>query len=142
MGRGLVIACAVVLAAGTVVTGAGPHGGDEHVRRLGFPITDVARVHGISVMLFLAGVLFTLWLLKRTGAPATVRHRGELLLSVLCAQAAVGYIQYFAGVPVLLVAVHIVGAVSVWWATLHFVLGLRVAAPQRSPDRQLVELSR
>lgn len=142
MGWLLVGACALVLATGTVVTGAGPHGGDEHVRRLAFFVPDVARIHGVAENLFLVAVLLTLWLLGRTGAAASVRRDATVLLAVLCAQAAIGYIQYFSGVPVLLVAVHIVGAVSVWWATLHFVLGLRVAVPQRTPDRELVELSR
>jgi cytochrome c oxidase assembly protein subunit 15 len=120
----LVGLAAVVLAAGTVVTGTGPHGGDEDVRRLGFNVTDVARIHGILVMLFIAAVLVTIWLLRRDGAPATVHRRAEVLLGVIAAQAIVGYVQYFAGVPELLVAVHVVGAVCVWVATLHFVLQL------------------
>jgi len=140
MGWGLVAWCAVVIAAGTIVTGAGPHGGDEKVRRLGFAITDVARIHGITVMLFLVGVLVTLWLISRTGAHAGVRHNATILLAVLCAQATVGYVQYFSGVPIVLVAVHIVGAVSVWVATLHFALGLRVPLAEPVPERELVEL--
>jgi len=125
LGRGLVVMAALVIFAGTVVTGTGPHGGDEHVRRLGFSITSVARVHGILVMLFLAVVLVTLRLLLRDGAPKVVRRGAEVLIAVLVAQAFVGYVQYFAGVPEVLVAVHIVGAVSVWVATLRFMLQLR-----------------
>ena len=120
----LVGLAAAVLAAGTVVTGTGPHGGDEGVRRLDFPITDVARVHGILVMVFIAAVLFTIWLLARDGAPPNVHRAARLLLAVIAAQAIVGYVQYFAGVPELLVAVHVLGAVCVWVATLHFVLQL------------------
>ena len=45
-------------------------------------------------------------------------------LAVLFAQAVVGYVQYFSGVPEVLVAVHIVGAVTVWVATLQFMLQL------------------
>jgi cytochrome c oxidase assembly protein subunit 15 len=124
MGSVLVAMAALIIFAGTVVTGTGPHGGDENVHRLGFSITTVARVHGILVMLFLAAVLVTLWLLLRDGAPVAVRRGAELLLAVLVAQAFIGYVQYFSGVPEVLVAVHIVGAVSVWVATLHFVLQL------------------
>lgn len=140
MGWILVAWCAVVIAAGTIVTGAGPHGGDEKAPRIDVAITDVARIHGITVMLFLVGVLVTLWLINRTGAAASVRRNATILLGVLCAQATVGYIQYFSGVPIVLVAVHIVGAVSVWVAVLHFALGLRVPVPERVPDRELVEL--
>ncbi|HEX4818828.1 MAG TPA: COX15/CtaA family protein [Acidimicrobiales bacterium] len=140
MGWVLLAACAVVIATGTIVTGAGPHGGDEDVHRLGIAITDAARIHGIAENIFLVAVLVTLWLLSRTGAPAHIRHNGNVLLAVLFGQATVGYIQYFSGVPVVLVAVHIVGAVVVWSATLFFVLGLRVPAPEPVPERELVEL--
>ncbi len=122
--RGLVAVCVLVLCTGTIVTGAGPHGGDEHVRRLAFSVSSVARVHGISVTIFLVTVLCTLWLLRRDGAPPSVRRNGNVLLAVLCSQATVGYVQYFSGVPVVLVAVHVLGAVSVWVATLYFVLNL------------------
>lgn len=142
MGRVLIAATALVLTTGTIVTGAGPHGGDEHVRRLDFFVPDVARIHGIAENLFLVAVLATLWLLHRTGAPAVVRRNGNVLLAVLVAQAAVGYVQYFSGVPAVLVAVHIVGAVSVWVAVLRFVLGLHAAIPKSIPERDLVELAR
>ena len=133
MGWALVLLCVIAIGAGTIVTGAGPHGGDDKVRRLGFAVTDVARIHGIAVMVFLAAVLVTLRLISRTGAELHVRRNATLLLGVLCAQATVGYIQYFSGVPALLVAVHIVGAVSVWVATLHFVLNLRVPTLRATP---------
>ncbi len=35
------------------------------------------------------------------------------------AQGAVGYVQYFTGVPWLLVAVHVAGACAVWVAVLR-----------------------
>jgi cytochrome c oxidase assembly protein subunit 15 len=124
MGRVLVGAAAIVIFTGTIVTGAGPHGGDEDVRRLDFFVPDVARIHGIAENLFLLGVLLTLWLLHRTQAPAVVRRDAQVLLAVLVAQAAVGYAQYFTGVPVLLVGIHVAGATAVWVAVLHFHLSL------------------
>jgi cytochrome c oxidase assembly protein subunit 15 len=142
MGRLLIVAAAIVLFTGTIVTGAGPHGGDEHVQRLDFFVPDVARLHGIAENLFLVITLATLWLLARTGAPVAVRRRGNALLVVLCAQALVGYVQYFAGVPVVLVGVHIAGATAVWIAVLWFVLGLRAASGRATSERQLVELAR
>jgi cytochrome c oxidase assembly protein subunit 15 len=63
------------------------------------------------------------------------------LLFVLTLQAGVGYVQYAADVPVGLVAVHILGAVSVWIATLHFALSLRSPARLQAPEPDLVELS-
>ena len=124
MGRVLVAATVLVLFTGTVVTGSGPHGGDDKAERLAFFVPDVARIHGIAENLFLLATLVTLWLLHRTGAPGVVRRRGRVLLAVLVAQAAVGYTQYFTGVPVLLVGIHVFGAVCVWVAVLWFHLGL------------------
>jgi len=107
MGGLLVAAAALVVLLGTVVTGSGPHpgsSGDQVVKRLPFDLHDVARVHGGAVMLFLALVLVTITALLQGRAPRPVLHRAEALLAVLVAQAAVGYAQYFLGVPALLVA--------------------------------------
>jgi cytochrome c oxidase assembly protein subunit 15 len=127
LGPLLIAACALVVFLGTVVTSSGPHGGDKKAKRLPFALHDVARLHGIAVMLFLALTVTTLWLVWRSGAPAPVIQRGETLLVVLVAQTAIGYIQYFTRIPVLLVGFHIAGAASVWVATLWFVLGLHAA---------------
>ena len=54
LGRILVIVAAVTIFTGTIVTGTGPHGGDENVERLSFDITAVARVHSTAVWIFLA----------------------------------------------------------------------------------------
>jgi cytochrome c oxidase assembly protein subunit 15 len=124
MGRLLVAATILVLVTGTVVTGAGPHGGDEKAERLAFFVPDVARIHGVAENLFLLATLVTLWLLHRTAAPTPVRRRAQVLLAVLVAQGGVGYAQYFTGVPVLLVGIHVFGAVCVWVAVLQFHLGL------------------
>ena len=40
----------LAIVTGTVVTGSGPHGGDEKARRFGFAVTSVARVHSITVI--------------------------------------------------------------------------------------------
>jgi len=123
LGRLVVASAAVAVFLGTIVTGAGPHGGGEKVARLPFLVPDVARLHGISVMLLLVLVLVTLWRLRRDNAPVALLRRGEVLLGVLVAQAAVGYAQYFTGVPVVLVGIHIAGATAVWAAAISFLLG-------------------
>ena len=121
--RLLMWTAAVVIVLGTVVTSSGPHGGDETAQRFGFDPRAVTRWHGIAVVLFLGLVLYTVWGMVRTGAPAALLRRAEVLLAVLVAQTVVGYVQYFTGVPVLLVGVHIAGAAAVWVA----VVGFRVA---------------
>ncbi len=125
----IVTACtAAVLVTGTIVTGAGPHGGDENVKRLGLSVTTAARIHGITENVLLVTVLVTLALIVRTAAPAVVRRDANVLLVVLIAQAGVGYAQYFNGVPVVLVGIHIFGAVCVWVAALRLALGMQQPA--------------
>ena len=126
LGRLLLIAVTVVVFTGTVVTGSGPHGGDTRAKRLPFLPTDVARVHGTSVMIFLGLVVVTMYLLRRDGGAPDAMRRATVLLGAIVGQAAVGYTQYFTGVPPLLVGIHIAGAAIVWVATIRFHLGLFV----------------
>lgn len=138
MGRLVLAAAGLAAFLGTVVTGSGPHGGDPDVERLRFDVPDVARAHGASVVLFLAVTLLTLWRLRKAGAPRALLRAGEVLLAVSVAQAVVGYTQYFTGVPVVLVAVHIAGAAAVWAAAVRFLAGFstRVAAGSPAPAAQ------
>ena len=47
---GAVALVGLAIVTGTVVTGTGPHGGDEEARRFGFAITTVARIHSVTVI--------------------------------------------------------------------------------------------
>lgn len=126
----------VAVVAGTVVTATGPHGGDEEAPRFGFDIEHVTRLHSVSVIVFVGVLLAVLGRAGREGAPARFRQRGEQLLVVSCAQAGVGWVQWFAGVPALLVGVHILGATLVWAAACRLVLATRahpVEAPSEPP---------
>ena len=132
MGRALLAAVTVVVITGTVVTGSGPHGGDTHAQRFPYLPSDIARVHGTSVVVFLGLTLITAVWLHRIGARPETMRRTTVLLVAIVAQAAVGYTQYFTGLPALLVGVHIAGAAAVWTATVRFYLGLfhRSGAPE------------
>ena len=137
----LVAWAAVVLFLGTVVTGSGPHAGNhegQFVERLPFVVRDVARLHGLAVWILLALALYCVWRAHRDRAPADAQRRGAVLLAVLCAQGAIGYIQYFNDVPAPLVAVHIAGATALWVSVLRFRLALvspteMAAAPSPRP---------
>ena len=108
-----------VLVSGTLVTGAGPHGGDENAERLSFDIADVARLHSISVIVFCIIVLGIFWMLFRSSSPEEALKSMYVLMTVVAMQGFIGYLQYFNDVPELLVGLHVLGAISVWWATLH-----------------------
>ena len=119
-------AAAVVVTTGTVVTATGPHAGDDSAERFDLALPDVARVHGSAVLVLLALVLGLLRVLWREDAPAPVTDAARVLLVVLVAQAAVGYTQWFTGVPAVLVGVHVLGAVAVWVAVVRTALAMRV----------------
>ncbi len=132
----VVVLASAVLVTGTVVTGAGPHSGDAgnsakvslRATRLDIAIPDAARVHGITVMVFLASVLALLVILGRTRADARLYRRVTILLGVLLVQGAIGYVQYFNDVPPLLVGLHVAGATAVFAAAMGVLLGGRHAA--------------
>ncbi len=113
---------AAALATGTVVTGAGPHAGDEEVRRLGIDISSAARAHSTTVLVTVAVAVALAWRLRRLGSTAAVTTSLSSWIFVALVQGATGYIQYFNGVPELLVGVHIALATAVWVATMRVVL--------------------
>jgi cytochrome c oxidase assembly protein subunit 15 len=134
LARVLAGAAGAVLLTGTIVTGSGPHGGDEHVRRLPFFVEDVARIHSATVWVFLALTIATLVTLARFGGGSRlVQRRGRQLVALIIAQGALGYTQYFTGVPPTLVLLHVIGAVAVWIVTLGFYLSL-FAHPELGPS--------
>jgi cytochrome c oxidase assembly protein subunit 15 len=119
----------VVVVLGTIVTSTGPHAGAPGVPRFGYSLHAVAQLHGTAVELLLALTVATLWSMHRGHVAPAVLRRGEVLLVVLVAQAAVGYSQYLSGDPVLLVGVHLAGATSVVIAMVFFNLGLYTRDP-------------
>ena len=119
-----VLACAVVIT-GSVVTNAGPHAGDLKAHRFDVQLTDIARIHSATAILLLLSILTIVFVVGRRGLSASRRRGLTALLVVVLAQMAVGYTQYFTGVPALLVAVHVLGAVLVFTASLQYLFGNR-----------------
>jgi heme a synthase len=130
----LLVTAAGALVTGTLVTGSGPHAGDEDAERLGFDISHIARVHGLAVIAFLALTLAVLWRASRGDGDHEVQRRLRLLITVIVAQATVGYVQYFNDVPAVLVGIHILGAATVWLATLWVNLGLTEVVTEAHPE--------
>jgi len=132
-------AASVVLVTGTIVTGAGPHGGDPDVARLDIFVPDAVRIHSLAVWVLLAATLWTAHLVRRGGASPTVERALRALVVVEVLQGALGYLQYFTGVPVGLVAAHIVGSMLVLGAALVVLLrttevDASAARPARRPE--------
>ncbi|GAA5123100.1 COX15/CtaA family protein [Haloechinothrix salitolerans] len=109
----LVAALAVVLTAGTFVTGAGPHGGDPETPRLDVSIALLTKIHGGALVVFLSVlVLLGLTSLHAAGSRRFTR-RYALLWAAALAQGALGSVQYELGVPESLVSLHVLGSALV-----------------------------
>src|SRR5271163_39893 len=120
---------AAVLVTGTLVTAAGPHAGDTSpnrtVPRLRIEITTLVHAHSSLLVAYLSllfGLAFGL-LAVRARRPILLRL-GVLVLLVF-AQAGVGTVQFFTGVPAALVAVHVAGAAACTAATAALWASLR-----------------
>ncbi|MFC8870408.1 heme A synthase [Streptomyces sp. NPDC057148] len=122
----LVVVCVLLIAVGTVVTGAGPHAGDSsEVPRMPIDWETVSKVHAVLAWVVVT-LTFALWfVLKAVDAPKGPLARTRDLFLVLLAQGVIGYVQYFTDLPEVLVGLHMLGSCLVWIATLRVLLALR-----------------
>ena len=102
-----------VMVLGTIVTGTGPHAGDVGSPRFDFEIQTIARIHADVVIIFLLITIAYYFFGKAS-------HETKRLIRILgllsIAQGILGFVQYFQGVPELLVAFHMLGSILVWFA--------------------------
>ena len=96
--------------------------GDDAAARTGFDPQTVSQLHADAVMLLVGLTLAAVLALRAVRAPAQLRRAVTILLAVELAQGLIGFVQYFAGLPVLLVGAHLLGACLVWIAALRVVL--------------------
>jgi cytochrome c oxidase assembly protein subunit 15 len=108
-----VVTSFVVIILGTIVTGSGPHAGDAQAKRFDFDIRTVAWLHA-DVVIFLLGVTFAFYV--ATGTSSQSKKAIKIFAIIALAQGGIGYVQYFTGIPEILVAAHLLGATLVWIA--------------------------
>ena len=110
----------LIIIVGTVVTGTGPHAGDQAAPRFNFDIREVTWLHA-DLVIALCGAIFALYLLLKlapisTSPEARANHlklvRTFIILVLI--QGGIGYLQYFTGVPIILVGLHLLGLCLVW----------------------------
>jgi len=136
LSKALVALGFVVIVMGTIVTGTGPHAGDDSSVRFDFDIRTVAWLHADLVIAFLGLSLATLIAVRlgeREPARSVLLRKIYLLLGVSLSQGGIGYLQYFTGVPELLVIAHLIGAVSVWLSLWNFYITGSVTSRKPSP---------
>ena len=107
----------LVIFAGTIVTGSGPHAGDDLAERFNLDPKTMSWIHA-DLVIALIGVTAALLIAIRLAEPETVKQSwgksARNFLLVCLGQGTIGYAQYFTGLPILLVGFHILGAVLVW----------------------------
>lgn len=142
LGAVLAVVAVVLVVLGVVTTGAGPHSGDEEVGyRFAVDPLLVSRFHAATAWLFTATVVTLLVLLHRAqpeaGAQwqlARARRRTWTLLAVTAAQGVIGYVQFFTGLPELLVGIHLFTAAVLIAVVTFAITGLRVRRATTEKD--------
>ena len=129
---------ALMLAAGTVVTGTGPLAGttiDEHghattVPRFHFSLASVTQLHAdVGWFIGALTVALVIGLRYAGGSKRTVRL-GWIVLAGLGVQGVIGYVQYFNHLPAGLVWVHVASSVTVWIFVLQLFLSTGTGLPR------------
>lgn len=96
---------AVVVYLGTIVTGGGPNAGDAASPRNGLDTYLFSHLHAYAAYALLAATIACVVMLR-----GTARRAAWALLAIEAAQAAIGLVQYNLGLPIALVAAHVLGA--------------------------------
>ena len=130
LSRAHILISFLVLILGTLVTGSGPHAGDEKAQRFSFDIRSVAILHADAVI-FLMGL--TIALLVAASVANSTKKAIYIFFAVSLAQGGIGYAQYLTGIPELLVAIHLVGATIFWIAAWQIRLSV-VTSSQKERD--------
>ncbi|MFJ9667133.1 heme A synthase [Streptomyces sp. NPDC101219] len=130
----LVAAAVLLIAVGTVVTGAGPHAGDSsEVERMPLDWETVSKLHAVLAWIVVT-LTFALWfVLKAVDAPRGPLHRTRELFVILLLQGVIGYVQYFTDLPEVLVGLHMFGSCVMWIWVVRLLLSLR-ERPEVVPD--------
>ena len=133
----LVGVTALMLAAGTVVTGTGPlagtvldtNGHRKTVPRFHFPLENVTQLHA-DIGWFIGALAVAVVIgLRFSTAPRQAVRFGWLVLVGLGAQGVIGYVQYFNHLPAGLVWVHVSTSVLLWICVLRLYLSTRERVP-------------
>ena len=122
---------ALVIFAGTIVTGSGPHAGDSAAERFNLDSRTMAWIHA-DLVIALLGVSIALLIAIRLGLAGVARQvlsgRIQIFLIVALAQGGIGYIQYFTKLPEALVAAHIIGSIAVWLSAWNLFISSNLGA--------------
>jgi heme a synthase len=135
-------ATAVMLVAGTVVTGTGPLAGteiDSHghyttVPRFHLSLVEVTQFHA-DIAWFISATSLALAIgLRYSAAPPRAKRYGWIVVGGVILQAVIGYTQYSLHLPAGLVWVHVAGAVLLWILVFRLYLSIYLSTRERIPE--------
>jgi cytochrome c oxidase assembly protein subunit 15 len=126
--------CTVVLLLGMAVTGSGPHSGDTMTAhsRFGWDPRTASWLHADSVWLFVGLTIALTVALRLVPSPERARKSALHLIGAIVLQGAIGYLQYGTGLPIGIVAVHLLGTALIAAGTTALVLEILRSRP--GPD--------
>lgn len=127
-----VLVSSSALLIGTMVTGSGPHAGDEGAQRNGLNPEAISQVHADGVFLLL-GLSVALWFAFRAVGADRAARAALLLVAAELGQGLIGFVQYFRGLPAVLVGAHMLGSCLVLLATLSVLWATRQRQPLHPP---------
>jgi cytochrome c oxidase assembly protein subunit 15 len=111
MSRAHLLLTALVIAVGTLVTGSGPNAGDVSAPRFHIHLQFIAWMHADLVI---GLVTLTGLMLLVTSQYSLLRKRIAIFGIVALGQGAIGFLQYYQGLPELLVGAHLLGVTLIW----------------------------
>lgn len=126
-------AVAVTVVVGVLLTGSGPHAGDDAAARNGLDPILWQHIHAWPGYVTFALTLALLIWSFRTPRDLGLRGSVALLLTVELVQIGVGLWQARTGLPIVLVNIHMVLAVALVAAMTSVVLRLKRPAPATEP---------
>ncbi|HEY0248533.1 MAG TPA: COX15/CtaA family protein [Gryllotalpicola sp.] len=118
----------VLIGAGTLATGSGPHSGQaadgSPVTRMAFDWLAITWVHGLLAGATLVLGVVLLLVLNRPGE-RVARQRAAFFVGAVVVQGLIGVIQSVTQLPDVLVILHVVGAGLVWVGAVRVVLDVQ-----------------
>ncbi len=109
--NGHLVLTALVITVGTLVTGSGPNAGDSSAPRFHIHFKFIAWMHADLVI---GLVLLTALMFALTPQFSMLRKRVGIFGVVALAQGGIGFLQYYRGLPELLVGAHLLGVALIW----------------------------
>lgn len=124
MSRTHLVLTALVIAVGTIVTGSGPNAGDVSAPRFHIHIHFIAWMHADLVI---GLIILTALMYLVTPQYTLLRKRVVIFGVIALAQGGIGFLQYYKGLPELLVGAHLLGVTLTWISAwrIHLVTPMR-----------------